>query len=317
MPSDAVDAFEAQRPRLFALAYRLLGSASEAEDAVQEAFIRWHQADRSSVRTPAAWLTTVVTRLCLDELGSARSRRESYVGPWLPEPVLTSTPDRALGPLETVEQRDSVSIALLAMLERLTPSERAVYVLKEAFGYSHRDIAEILDVSEANCQQLHHRAAKHLADRPRFAADPDHWRRITETFFAATQDGEGLGGLERLLSDDVVAWADSGGTVTAARRPIQGNAKVARYLGRGILHLSPENLARLGRRATIHAAQINARPGLVVFLDGALFACLVIDMDDGLISALHILANPAKLGFAAAQLRDIDLGRPLASLTIE
>ena len=156
MVTPPVAEFLAQRPRLFSLAYRMLGEAGEAEDIVQEAYLRWAGAARAEIVSVPAWLTKVVTNLCLNRLTSARIRREAYIGPWLPEPVLTA--DGALGPLETVEQRDSVSFALLTLMERLTPTERAVFVLREAFAYSHRQIAELLDVTEANSRQLHGRA---------------------------------------------------------------------------------------------------------------------------------------------------------------
>src|SRR5690242_18086533 len=171
-----VDRFEAARPRLEAIAYRLLGSAGEAEDAVQETFLRWQSADTSRIEVLEAWLTKVLTNLCLNQLTSARARRETYVGAWLPEPLLAGDP--MLGPADTVEQRESVSYAVLTLMERLTPGERAVYVLREAFGYPHREIAEILDLSESAVQQVYHRAKKHIADgRTRTEVDEAAARR--------------------------------------------------------------------------------------------------------------------------------------------
>src|SRR5688572_15298635 len=179
-----VDRFEAFRPRLEAIGYRLLGSASEAEDAVQETFLRWQAADTGRIEVPEAWLTKVLTNLCLNQLTSARARRETYVGEWLPEPLLAG--DRMLGPADTAEQRESVSYAVLTLLERLTPNERAVYVLREAFDYPHREIAEILDLSEAASQQIFHRAKKHVADgKARTEIDDATARRIVEEFLAA------------------------------------------------------------------------------------------------------------------------------------
>src|SRR4051812_41639999 len=157
----SVERFEAARGRLEAIAYRMLGSAGEAEDAVQETFLRWHAADVDRIEVPEAWLTKVLTNLCLNQLASARARRETYVGQWLPEPLLAGDP--MLGPADTAEQRESVSYAVLTVMERLSPQERAVYVLREAFGYPHREIAEILDIAEAACQQIFHRARKHVA----------------------------------------------------------------------------------------------------------------------------------------------------------
>src|SRR4051794_34784954 len=177
LSADDVDRFVAFRGRLEAIAYRLLGSATEAEDAVQETFLRWQAADVGHIVSPEAWLTKVLTNLCLNQLTSARARRETYVGQWLPEPLLGADP--MLGPAETAEQRDAVSYAVLVLMERLSGPERAVYVLREAFGCPHREIADILDISEAASQQLHHRARKHLAaGRPRTDVDEAAARRI-------------------------------------------------------------------------------------------------------------------------------------------
>src|SRR5262249_47631681 len=163
--------------------YRLLGSATDAEDIVQEAFLRWNGANHAAIGAPGAWLAKVVTNLCLNLMASARTRRETYIGPWLPEPVLTA--DGPLGPLDPVQQRGSVSMGLLVLLERLTPTERAVFVLREAFGYSHREIAEILDLSEANSRQVHRRARQRIGEgRPRFRPEPRQWRDLVERFLA-------------------------------------------------------------------------------------------------------------------------------------
>ncbi|NIH84480.1 sigma-70 family RNA polymerase sigma factor [Amycolatopsis granulosa] len=191
---DPLARFEAGRPRLFGLAYRLLGEAAEAEDVVQEAYLRWHAA--TGVEVPEAWLSKVVTNLCLNRLTSARARREVYLGPWLPEPVFT---DR--GPLEIAEQRDSLSLGLLVLLERLTPPERATFVLREAFGHSHREIGEVLDLDEAHVRQLYRRARQHVArGRTRFTATAEQRRALVEQFLAATVAGD-VAGLERLLAE--------------------------------------------------------------------------------------------------------------------
>lgn len=217
--------FQVRRGWLFGLAYRLLGSVDEAEDAVQDAFLRWDRAERAAIEHPDGWLAKVVTNLCLNRLTAARAARERYVGVWLPEPVLTDV----LGPLETAEQRDSVSLALLTLLERLTPAERAVFVLREAFGYSHRDVAEVLELSEANCRQLYRRAILHVAERrQRFQPSRVERERLARRFLAAAVDGD-LRGLEELLAEDVTSWADSGGQVPTARRPVTGRDNVARY----------------------------------------------------------------------------------------
>jgi RNA polymerase sigma-70 factor (TIGR02957 family) len=291
--SDAdVGLFEEQRPWLFGVAYRMLGSAVEAEDVVQDAFIRWHRTDRSAIAVPQAWLTRVVTNLCVNRLASARAQRECYVGPWLPEPVLTG--DGALGPLETVEQRELVSMGVLVLLERLTPLERAVFVLREAFGYSHRQIAEIVGVEEAHCRQLHRRAHQHVSQaRPRFPADEALHRRIVERFVAATVHGD-LAGLERLLAEDVTSWADGGGTVTAARRPVTGRAKVLRYL----LGMSARPEAGLVRAEIL---EVNGSPAALLWTADVLAAVLAPEVAGDRVAGIRFVLDPAKLAFSAAQ----------------
>src|SRR5437879_205843 len=220
-----VDRFEAARPRLAAIAYRMLGSAGEAEDAVQETFLRWQAADVDRIEVPEAWLTKVLTNLCLNQLTSARARRETYVGQWLPEPLLAGDP--MLGPADTAEQRESVSYAVLTLMERLSPSERAVYVLREAFDYPHREIAEILDITEAASQQIFHRAKKHVADgKARTEIDEAAARRIAEEFLAAATSGQ-TEPLVRLLTADAVSIGDGGGKVPARARAFEGAVAVA------------------------------------------------------------------------------------------
>jgi RNA polymerase sigma-70 factor (ECF subfamily) len=291
-----LQAFEEQRPRLFAIAYRLLGSASEAEDAVQDTFLRWHAADLQTLRSPGAWLTKVLTNLCLTRLTSARARRETYPGPWLPEPVLTA--QSALGPLDRAEQRESVSLAFLLLLERLTPPQRAVFVLREAFDYSHREIAEILDLTETNCQQLYRRARQRVAeDLPRFPqrsrVSREQGHRIAEEFLAAARTGD-LTALESLLAADVVAWADGGGKVTAARRPVHGAPRVARYLGGW--------MSRGGPGVRVVVTDVNGQPGILGVLDGRLLVAVLLDVVDGRVAAVYSVANPDKLTFLAGQL---------------
>src|SRR6266700_3976369 len=196
MGQTRVAEFEAERSWLLGVAYRMLGEVQEAEDMVQDAYLRWTAADRTAVESPRAWLTKTVTNLCLSRLTSARARRESYVGPWLPEPVLTGHGgDAVLGPLETVEQRDTVSVAMLTLMERLTPAERAVFVLREAFGYPHHEIAEMLDITDIASRQLHTRARRHLSERDRHRpADPSATRELVERFLEAAFQGD-LAGL--------------------------------------------------------------------------------------------------------------------------
>jgi RNA polymerase sigma-70 factor (TIGR02957 family) len=289
-----IEEFEEQRPRLFWLAYRLLGSASEAEDAVQDAYLRLHMADRAAIRSLPAWLTKTVTNLCINQLTSARSRREVYVGPWLPEPVTTS--DAALGPLDTTEQRDSVSMALLALMERLSPAERAAFVLREAFAYSHREVAEILETSEANARQLHHRARQRLGDpAPRTRPDPTQWRRLVERFIAAARGGD-IDGLVAVLANDVTSTADGGGKVAAARKVVAGRDRAACYFagvfGRGLSEID----------LRLDVAEVNEEPALLAFNGTAPIGVVFFEIVDDRIAAVRISANPDKLCFLARQL---------------
>ncbi|MFI9384232.1 RNA polymerase sigma-70 factor [Kutzneria sp. NPDC052558] len=279
--------FERHRPRLFAVAYRLLGSAAEAEDAVQDTYLRWHAADRTEIHEPAAWLTKVLTNLCLNRLTSARARRESYVGPWLPEPVLT-----ARTPLDTAELRESVTMAFLLLIERLTPAERAVFVLREAFEYSHREIADVLDLSEANCQQLYHRARQRVAqDRRRFDADGEEKLRITKNFLVAARSGN-MAALEGMLAEDVVAWADGGGRTTAARKPIRGRQRAAVYLNW---------LAGDIDGLEIRLDEVNGEPAVLAFIHGELSVVINLQIVDGLITDFRAIVNPDKLAYLTRQ----------------
>ncbi|MFE0175564.1 RNA polymerase sigma-70 factor [Streptomyces sp. NPDC059002] len=284
--------FESHRPRMFGIAYRMLGSAQEAEDAVQDAYLRWNGARREDIAQPAAWLAKIVTNLCLNRLTSARARREEYVGTWLPEPVVTS--GGTLGPLESAEQRDAVSIALLVVLERLTPTERAVYVLREAFAYSHREIAAVLDTTEANCRQLYRRAGRAVAgERPRFEPGHELRQEFIESFIAAARDGD-VAGLEKMLAADVTWWGDGGGKVTAARRPILGRAKVVRFLVGGM-----ENFGAL---MDFSYAEVNGAPALVAHVDGTLMGIASFELSDGVVVGVRAVVNPDKLTFMERQL---------------
>ncbi|MGK8511539.1 RNA polymerase sigma-70 factor [Nocardia asiatica] len=281
--------FEGHRPRLFALAYRMLGSATEAEDAVQETYLRWDGADRAQIRSAEAWLTTALVNLCRTWLVSARARRETYVGPWLPEPVPTARGE--LGPLETVEERELVSLALLAALERLTPVERAVFVLREAFGYAHREIANMLDVTETNSQQIFRRAGRRVREgRTRFAIPAEHANELVERFLKAARDGD-IEALERMLAADVSATADGGGQVSAARRPVVGANQVARYLA-GLLRWEVPGMRLL-------VEEVNGAPAAVARVDGAPLVVVGIEVADGAVTALRLIVNPEKLSYLA------------------
>jgi RNA polymerase sigma-70 factor (ECF subfamily) len=289
---DAAKVFRAEQRRLFGLAYRLLGSATDAEDVVQNAFEKLVAADLERVSTPEAWLTTVVTNSCLRLLGSVRRQRERYTGTWLPEPVVTS--GGALGPLETAEQRESVSLALLVLLERLTPPERAVFVLREAFSYRYADIAGILGRPEASCRQLHRRASQRLDTRiRRFRSEPGQWRDLTKRFLAAAASGD-VAGVERLLADDVVSWTDGAGSgLPFARKPVAGRSLVARFF----TWLS----VKYAVDVKVSLVEVNGQPAALVSHGDALFAVIVPEFDGTAIVAVRILADPGKLAFAALQ----------------
>jgi RNA polymerase sigma-70 factor (TIGR02957 family) len=295
--SAALDDFEGQRARLFGIAYRMLGSATDAEDVLQDAWLRWQGVERARVTDPSAFLARTVTNLCLTALTSARARREVYVGPWLPEPVLTADGRSAdLGPLEDALQRESVSFALLALLERLSPTERAAYVLREAFAYSPREVAELIGTSEANARQLHSRARRHVAGAPSQEADLAHWQELILRFLGAARDGD-LAQLEALLAADVVARADGGGIVNAARRPVQGRENVARYVA-GLVARFTEGLLPV-------FVEVNGAPA-VAFTDGEnLRGVLVLHADGERLTALDLVVNPEKLAYAQGQLSRI------------
>ncbi|MCT4353244.1 RNA polymerase sigma factor SigJ [Streptomyces sp. Je 1-79] len=305
------DLFESSRGRLEAIAYRLLGSAGDAEDAVQDTFLRWHAADRERIETPEAWLTKVLTNLCLNQLTSARARRETYVGQWLPEPVLAG--DRMLGPADTVEQRESVSIAMLTLMERLSPNERVVYVLREAFGYAHREIAEILDLTEANCQQIYRRAKQHLStDRARTEVDAAAARKVVEEFLAAALSGD-TEPLIRLLTDDAVSVADGGPRVPARRAPVVGALGIARYL-RGLFRPADHKRAIVGGRPAFHSAVVNGGPAVLVAVGERVVGVLSLDTAPGGVGALHIQVNPDKLERITRQWAADGPHRPLAEM---
>ncbi|MGP4004756.1 RNA polymerase sigma-70 factor [Streptomyces sp. 8N706] len=291
---DKAQQFEELRPRLFSLAYRMLGSAAEAEDAVQDAYLRWHGAEPGQVTAPGPWLAKVLTNLCLNRLTSARVRRVEYVGPWLPEPVRTD--DGTLGPMETAEQREAVSLAVLVLMERLTPPERAAVVLRDAFGYSHRDIAAVIDCSEANARQLYRRAKQHVTDgRQKFESSRESSSGLLARFLEAAAQGA-MGPLEALLADDVVAWSDGGGKVRAARQPVVGRERVARYLA-GLF-------ARWASGVRIEIVEANGSAVALGWEDGALTSLGALEVGEAGIIGIQIVRNPDKLAFLAGQLRE-------------
>jgi RNA polymerase sigma-70 factor (TIGR02957 family) len=308
LTANDVDRFEASRPRLEAMAYRLLGSAGEAEDAVQETFLRWQAADVDRIEVPEAWLTKVLTNLCLNQLTSARARRETYLGQWLPEPLLAGDP--MLGPADTAEQRESVSYAVLALLERLSPGERAVYVLREAFDYPHREIAEILDITEAASQQIFHRAKKHVADgKARTEIDEVAARRIVEEFLAAATSGQ-TEPLVRLLTADASAIGDGGGKVPARTKAFEGALAVAKFL-RGIFKPTEAKHAVIGGAPEVYAWTANGDPAVVAVVDGRVVGVMCLEVTADGIAAVQSQVNPDKLERATERFAAADHGEPL------
>ncbi|MEV6414154.1 RNA polymerase sigma-70 factor [Kribbella sp. NPDC051718] len=292
-----LEVFQEHRGRMFGIAYRMLGSATEADEILQDAWLRWQSVDHETIKEPAAFLAKTVTNLCLNQLTSARARRETYVGEWLPEPVLTGARLDDLGPLDEIAQRESVSFALLTVLEKLTPAERAAYVLREAFAYSHREVADLIGTTEANARQLHSRARKRVAaDQEPHEVDAGKWRVFVERFLAAAQLGD-IAGLESLLAADVVSRADSGGKARAARQAVIGRSNVARYLA-GVLE-------KFGAGFTMHFAQANGEPVMLVADDEAVRAVVFVTIENGELVNLDFVMNPDKLGHVEAQLSRI------------
>jgi RNA polymerase sigma-70 factor, ECF subfamily len=287
------DVFEEQRGLLFGVAYRMLGTVADAEDVVQDAWLRWSAADRSQVADAKAFLIRIVSNLSLDRLRSARHQRESYIGPWLPEPLLTS-PDVA----DDAERAESVSLAMLVVLETLSPLERAVFVLREVFGYPYAEIAQALDRSEAAVRQVGTRARKHVeARRPRFASDGGERAAVTERFIQATLGGD-INELMALLAPDVTLWTDGGGKVRAALRTIHGADKVVRWLtsvmARPWSGVEPKDVVMKG-------ADLNGTAGIALYGPPGLMGVAVPQIDEtGRVSAIHLVANPDKLAAVAA-----------------
>ncbi|AZM61123.1 MULTISPECIES: RNA polymerase sigma-70 factor [unclassified Streptomyces] len=309
-----VERFMASKPRLEAIAYRLLGSASEAEDAVQETFLRWQGADVDRVRVPEAWLTKVLTNLCLNQLTSARARRETYVGQWLPEPLIAGDP--MLGPADTAEQRESVSYAVLVLLERLTPNERAVYVLREAFEYGHREIAEILDITEAASQQIFHRARKHVAHgRARTEIDEAAARRIVDEFLAAATSGR-TEPLVRLLTQDAVSVGDGGGKVPARAKAFEGARAVATFLRGLFLPGKAKRDMVGGGTPEIYATTANGDPAAVVVVDGRVIGVMCLEVTGEGIAAVRNQVNPDKLERVTERWAATEHGEPLVRVAL-
>ncbi|WP_171115134.1 MULTISPECIES: RNA polymerase sigma-70 factor [unclassified Streptomyces] len=280
--------FLAVRPQLFGIAYRVLGSAEEAEDIVQDAWLRWQNTDHADVLAPAAFLTTVTTRLAINFAQSARARRESYVGPWLPEPVNTST-DPQVG----AERAEALELAVLLLLEKLNPVERAAYVLREAFDYPYQQIADILETSQANTRQLVSRARRHLTAERRERVSPAEHRRLLEVFLRAAQTGD-LAVLEELLTADVVSYSDGGGVRGASRIPVIGRLHVSKYL----VAFAP----RFWPQSDVQWVEANGRPAVLVSSGGNAVALLCVDVSAEGIDQIMWVMNPSKLSPYVASL---------------
>lgn len=290
--SNAIDSrlqtFEEYRPLLFSIAYRMLGTVMEAEDAVQEAYLRFMATEVSTIQAPKAFLTTVVTRLCLDQLKSARVKREEYLGPWLPEPLLTTD-----APEDLLARHESIAMAFLVLLETLSPVERAVFLLREVFDYDYEQIAPIVEKSESNCRQLYSRARRYIQERrPRFAPPPQQ-QAIVETFMHAFATGD-VRQMEGLLAQDVQLWSDGGGKVSAATRPLVGQATVLRFLA-GLYAKRPAD-------ARIALVESNGAPSLVIWIGDQLLGVVNLRCVDGVIAELRFVVNPEKLQHVRAHL---------------
>ncbi|MFF6950965.1 RNA polymerase sigma-70 factor [Streptomyces iakyrus] len=288
----ATDVFEAHRPVLLGVAYRMLGRVADAEDVVQEAWLRWSGSDRSDVREPRGYLVRITTRLAIDRLRQIKARGETYVGPWLPEPYVTDFGDTVPDTAERAVLADSVSLAVLVVLESLSPLERAVFVLREAFGFPYADIAAMLDRGEPAVRQLAGRARKHVEERrPRYDVDPAQRRDLTERFLAAAADGD-LEGLMALLAPEVRLVGDSGGKSRAPLRVLRTADKVGRFL----IGTAQKSLPGL----TVRFLEVNGGPAVLILSGGEPDSVLQLDVADGRVQSVYIVRNPDKLRSLAA-----------------
>jgi len=276
--------FERERPLLFAMAYRMLGSVMDAEDIVQEAFLRWQQAPVQQIASPQAYLQRIVTRLCIDQLRSARVQREAYIGPWLPEPLIQS---EDADPLATADLADSLSLGFLRLLERLTPIERAVFLLHDVFGYTYEEIARLVGKSAVHCRQLGHRAREWIVtERPRFTATPAEVEQVTRQFIRACTDGD-MQGLLALFAADITLWPDGGGKPGAMRNPIVGADCVTRFL-LGVRRKVPVP-------SILRPVHLNGRSGILWLIAGGLMCAVTLEVDRGAIRTIYWVFNPDKL----------------------
>jgi RNA polymerase sigma-70 factor, ECF subfamily len=295
--TDSETTFQRYRPLLFAIAYRMTGSGMEADDLLQDAYLRWQAVDPATVESAKAMLTTIVTRLAIDHLRSARVRRETYVGPWLPEPVAGADSAHELAPdaAHSLLLTESLSTAFLLLLERLNPVERAAFLLHDVFDYDYEDVADIIDKSPANCRQIVRRAREHLRNRPRFSADTDAQADLLQHFLQAAQQGEMTPLLEHLAAD-VTMWSDGGGKSPASPRPIHGVEKVLQIL---------LNLYKQTANVEARTTQINGQTGWLILVAGALRGVMTFSYsreEPERVDAIYLVANPDKLARLAATL---------------
>ena len=283
-----MESFETYRTYLFSIAYRMLGSAMDAEDMVQETYLRYQATKPENIHSLKAYLSTILIRLCMDQLHLTRRKREQYVGPWLPEPILTTMTAETQDPAERVEMNESISLAFLVLLEQLQPFERAVFLLREVFAYEFAEIATMLDKSEAACRRSFSRAKEHLrAHRPRFPASAQIHRQLLSGYFQAVQGGD-MTPLMDLLSEQVTLWADGGGKIKqAALRPIRGRDAVARF-SLGTKRFWPEDYQ-------VEIEEVNGQAALIIRAGEKAFSVLTIDVEDGQIQTIRVIANPEKL----------------------
>ena len=284
---ETMDQFEQYRPLMFSIAYRMLGSVTEAEDILQNAYLRYREMPVGSIASPKAFLSTVVTRLCLNYLQTAHVQRESYLGPWLPEPVLTEHDPQS--PTSQAERLESISMAFLVLLERLTPVERAVFLLREVFDYPYSDIAEIVGKDEVSCRQILSRAKKFIAaSRPRFTPSTEQHQQLLQQFLDAVSEGD-LDGLTQLLASDVTLWTDGGGKVRgAATRTLHGPKVVARFM----IAVSQRYIQA---RFTTEITQVNGEPAILLRVDGHPFSVVSVTIAQQHIVDIRVIANPDKL----------------------
>jgi RNA polymerase sigma-70 factor, ECF subfamily len=285
--TEFMNAFEQYRPLLFAIAYRMLGTVNEAEDMVQDTYLRYQAVDPATIQAPKAFLTTVISRLCLDYLRSAQVKREQYIGPWLPEPLPTQAETSIPDPAETVEVHETLSMAFLILIQQLSALERAIFLLREVFDYGYDEIARIVGREEAACRQVFSRAKKHITEnRPRYESPPETHTALFAQFLQSCQTGD-VESLKNLLADDVAIWSDGGGKATAATRPILGPTSVVVFI--------KSMMARATDETSFEILPLNGKLGLIVRHEGSIQFALQVDTDESHIRKIWITRNPDKL----------------------